>query len=165
VRRHRVPVIAAVNGYALGGGLALMASCDMVVASDTARFSLPEVKVGVMGGTRHLRRIVPDKVVRMMALTGKMVDAHYFYTLGVIHEVVPLAQLMPAAIRLALEICEHSPQCIELMKETMNLTEHMELDEGYQVECYATSIIKATAQSQEAVRAVLEKRKPNFKRS
>ena len=163
VRRHRVPVIAAVNGYALGGGLALMASCDMVLASDNARFSLPEVKVGVMGGTRHLRRIVPDKVVRMMAFTGKMVDAHYFQALGVIHEVVPLAELMPAATRLALEICEHSPQCIELMKETLNLTEHMELDEGYHVECYATSIIKSTPQAQEAVRAVLEKRKPDFK--
>jgi enoyl-CoA hydratase len=159
-----VPVIAAVNGYALGGGLALMASCDMVVASDNARFSLPEVKVGVMGGTRHLRRIVPDKVVRMMAFTGKPVDAQYFHALGVIHEVVPQAQLMEAATRLALSICEHSPQCIELMKETINLTEHMDLDEGYHVECYATSIIKATPQAHEAVQAVLEKRKPDFGR-
>ena len=164
VRKHRVPVIAAVNGYALGGGLALMASCDMVVASENARFSLPEVKVGVMGGTRHLRRIVPDKVVRMMAFTGKPVDAQYFYALGVIHEVVPQAQLMEAATRLALSICEHSPQCIELMKETINLTEHMDLDEGYHVECYATSIIKATPQAHEAVQAVLEKRKPDFGR-
>jgi enoyl-CoA hydratase len=136
----------------------------MVVASENARFSLPEVKVGVMGGTRHLRRIVPDKVVRMMAFTGKPVDAQYFHALGVIHEVVPQAQLMEAATRLALSICEHSPQCIELMKETINLTEHMDLDEGYHVECYATSIIKATPQAHEAVQAVLEKRKPDFGR-
>ncbi len=163
VRRHRVPVIAAVNGYALGGGLALMASCDIVVAADSAKFSLPEVKVGIMGGTRHLRRIVPDKVVRMMAFTGNFVDAAYFHRLGAIQEVVPQSQLMNAATKIAQDICQYSPACIELMKETMNLTEHMELDEGYHVECYATSIIKSTPQAKEALQAVMEKRKPNFK--
>lgn len=165
VRMHRVPVIAAVNGYAVGGGLALMASCDIVVASDTARFSLPEVKVGIMGGTSHLRRLVPDKVVRMMALTGEFVDAHYFYSLGAIQAVVAPGELMNEATRIANAICEHSPSCVRLMKETMNLTEHMALDEGYHVECFATSIIKGTPEAQEAVRAVLEKRKPDFKRS
>ncbi len=163
VRNHRVPMIAAVNGYALGGGLALMASCDIVVASDTAKFSLPEVKVGIMGGTRHLRRLVPDKVVRMMAFTGDFVDARYFHAMGVIQEVVAPGELMDAATRIAQRICEHSPMCIKLMKETMNLTEHMDLDEGYHVECFATSIIKTTAEAKEAVQAVLEKRKPNFK--
>lgn len=162
VRNHRVPVIAAVNGYALGGGLALMASCDIVVASETAKFSLPEVKVGIMGGTRHLRRLVPDKVVRMMAFTGDFVDARYFHSLGVIQEVVPQNALMETATRIAERICEHSPMCIKLMKETMNLTEHMDLDEGYHVECFATSIIKTTAEAKEAVQAAIEKRKPNF---
>jgi enoyl-CoA hydratase len=165
VRSHRVPVIAAVNGFALGGGLALMASCDIVVATDTAKFSLPEVKVGIMGGTRHLRRIVPDKVVRMMAFTGNFVDARYFHALGVIQEVVPQAELMNAATQIAQDICQHSPACIRLMKETINLTEHMELDEGYHVECYATSIIKSTPEAKEAVQAALEKRKPNFRRA
>lgn len=164
VRRHRVPVIAAVNGYALGGGLALMASCDIVVAADSARFSLPEVKVGIMGGTKHLRRIVPDKVMRMMAFTGNFADARYFHSIGAIQEVVPLAELMNAATKMAEDICQHSPMCIKLMKETINLTESMDLDEGYHVECYATSIIKSTSEAKEAVQAALEKRKPNFKR-
>ena len=162
VRTHRVPVIAAVNGYALGGGLALMASCDIVVAADTAKFGLPEVKVGIMGGTRHLRRVVPDKVVRMMAFTGSFVDAVYFHKLGVIQEVVPQSQLMNAATKIAEDICQYSPACIKLMKETINLTEHMDLDEGYHVECYATSIIKSTPEAKEALAAVMEKRKPNF---
>ena len=163
VRTHRVPVIAAVNGFALGGGLALMASCDIVVAADNAKFGLPEVKVGVMGGTRHLRRLVPDKVVRMMAFTGNMVDASYFHQLGAIQEVVPLGELMDAATKIAEEICQYSPACIKLMKETINLTEHMDLDEGYHVECFATSIIKSNPEAKEALAAVLEKRKPNFK--
>lgn len=162
VRSHRVPVIAAVNGYALGGGLALMASCDIVVASENAKFSLPEVKVGVMGGTRHLRRLVPDKVVRMMAFTGNMVDASYFHRLGVIQEVVPQGELIATATRIAQDICQHSPMCIKLMKETMNLTEHMDLDEGYHVECFATSIIKSMPEAHEAAQAALEKRKPRF---
>ena len=163
IREHRVPVIAAVNGYALGGGLALMASCDIVVASRTAKFSLPEVKVGIMGGTSHLRRLVPDKVVRMMALTGEFVDANYFRSLGAVQAVVEPEELMTEAKRIAQSICEHSPNCVKLMKETMNLTEYMALDDGYHVECFATSIIKGTPEAQEAVRAVIEKRKPNFK--
>ncbi|MEB2401055.1 MAG: enoyl-CoA hydratase-related protein [Alcaligenaceae bacterium] len=165
VRQLRIPVIAAVNGYALGGGLALMASCDIVVASDNATFSLPEVKVGIMGGTSHLKRIVPEKVVRWMALTGNMVSADYLHRLGAIQEVVAPGHLMQAATRIAQDICQHSPTAIELMKETLNLTEHMALDEGYHVECYATSIMKAAPDGKEAVQAILEKRPPHFGRA
>jgi enoyl-CoA hydratase len=161
-RKHRAPVIAAVNGYALGGGLALMASCDIVVAADTAMFSLPEVHVGIMGGTKHLGRLVPEKIVRWMALTGNKVSADYFLKLGAVQEVVPLVDLIPTAIKIAQDICRHSPTAIRLMKETLNLTEHMPLDEGYHVECFATSILKSTPDGKEAVNAILEKRKPNF---
>lgn len=162
IRQHRAPVIAAVNGYALGGGLVLMASCDIVFASTDAKFSLPEVKVGVMGGTRHLRRLVPDKVVRYMALTGHHVDAAYFKQLGVIQDVVPPDQLMPTALAAAEAICAHSAVAVNLMKETLNLTEDMPLDEGYHVECFATSILKGTPEAKEAALAALEKRKPDF---
>ena len=72
---------------------------------------------------------------------------------------------MNTATKIAQDICQHSPACIRLMKKTINLTEHMDLDEGYHVECYATSIIKSTPEAKEAVQAVLEKRKPNFKRA
>ena len=162
VRKHRAPVIAAVNGYALGGGLALMASCDIIVAADTAMFALPEVNVGIMGGTKHLGRMVPEKVVRWMAFTGTKVPAEYFLRLGAVQEVVPLKDLIPTATKIALDICRHSPTAIRLMKETLNLTEHMPLDEGYHVECLATSILKSTPDGKEAVNAILEKRKPNF---
>lgn len=164
IRQHRAPVIAAINGYAIGGGLVLMASCDIVFASTNAKFALPEVKVGILGGTCHARRVVPDKVVRYMALTGNMVDAEYFRSLGVIQEVVPLEQLMDTAIRTAQQICEHSAVAVNLMKETLNLTEHMELDEGYHVECLATSILKGTPEAKEAAMAALEKRKPDFQK-
>lgn len=165
IRRHRAPTIAAVNGYAVGGGLVLMASCDIVFASSNATFSLPEVKVGILGGTRHLRRLVPDKVVRWMALTGNFVDAAYFQRLGVIQDVVPPEKLMDIAIKTAEEICQHSIPAVQLMKECLNLTEHMDLDEGYHVECFATSILKSTPEAKEAAVAALEKRKPDFRRS
>jgi enoyl-CoA hydratase len=84
IRRNPVPVIAAVNGAALGGGMVMVSVCDIVVAADSARFGLPEINVGVMGGTKHLARIVPEKVMRWMALTGKRVDAAYLERLGVI---------------------------------------------------------------------------------
>ena len=162
IRKHRAPTIAAVNGYAVGGGLVLMASCDIVFASTNAKFSLPEVKVGILGGTRHLRRLVPDKIVRWMALTGNFVDAAFFHRLGVIQEVVPLENLMDTALKTAGEICQHSAVAINLMKETLNLTEHMDLDEGYHVECLATSFLKSTPEAKEAAIAALEKRKPDF---
>jgi enoyl-CoA hydratase len=162
VRKHRAPMIAAVNGYALGGGLALMASCDIIVAAETAMFALPEVNVGIMGGTKHLGRLVPEKIVRWMAFTGTKVPADYFLRLGAVQEVVPLNELMHCATKIAQDICKHSPTAIRLMKETMNLTEHMPLDDGYHVECLATSIMKSTPDGKEAVNAILEKRKPNF---
>ena len=163
IRRHRAPVIAAINGYAIGGGLVMMASCDIVFASTNAKFSLPEVTVGVLGGTRHLRRLVPDKVVRWMSLTGKFVDAAFFHRLGVIQEVVSIEDLMETAFQTAQEICQHSAPAIDLMKESLNLTEHRDLDEGYHVECLATSILKSTPEAKEAAMAALEKRAPDFR--
>lgn len=164
IRQHRVPVIAAVNGYTIGGGMVIMASCDIVVAVEGAQFSIPEVKVGILGATRHLRRLVPDKVVRWMALTGNFVDAAFFQRLGVIQEVVPRDALMATALATAEQICEHSAIAVELMKESLNLTEHLDLDEGYHVECLGTSILKGTPEAKEAAQAALEKRKPDFRR-
>jgi len=164
IRDHRAPMIAAVNGFVIGGGMVLMASCDIIIAATDAKFALPEVRVGILGGSMHVRRLVPDKVVRWMALTGNMVTADYFHKLGVIQEVVPLDQLMATAVRTAEEICAHSALAVSLMKETLNLTEHMALDEGYHVECFATSILKGTPEAKEAAMAALEKRKPDFSR-
>ncbi len=163
IRRNPVPVIAAVNGYALGGGLVMVSQCDIVVAADTATFGLPEINVGVMGGTRHLARIVPEKVMRWMALTGNRVDAAFMEKLGVVQQVVPREQVLQAALAAADAICAKSPASVRLMKEVMNLTESMSLDDGYHVETYATAIIKSHPDSMEAARAFKEKRPPVFR--
>jgi len=162
IRRNPVPVIAAVNGYALGGGLVMVSVCDIVIAADHATFGLPEINVGVMGGTRHLARIVPEKVMRWMALTGKRVDAHYLERLGVVQQVVPKEKLLDTALEVADDICAKSPAGIRLMKEVINLTEPMDLDNGYHVETYATAIISTHADSKEAAKAFADKRKATY---
>jgi enoyl-CoA hydratase len=162
IRRNPVPVVAAVNGYALGGGMVMVSCCDIVIAADTASFGLPEINVGVMGGTKHLARIVPEKVMRWMALTGNRVDAAYLERLGAIRSVVPRQDLMTAAFRVADEICAKSPASVRLMKEVINLTEPMDLDNGYHVETYATAIISTHPDSKEAAAAFKAKRKPSF---
>jgi len=158
IRRNPVPVIGAINGYALGGGLVMMAQCDVIVAAETATFGLPEIDVGVMGGTKHLARIVPEKVMRWMALSGKRVTAEYLERLGAIHRVVPREKLLEVAFEVADVICAKSPASVRLMKEVINLTEHMPLDDGYHVETYATAIISTNPDSKEAARAFKEKR-------
>jgi enoyl-CoA hydratase len=158
IRRNPVPVIAAVNGYALRSGLVMVSQCDIVIAADTASFGLPEITVGVMGGTKHLARIVPEKVMRWMALTGNRVDAAYLERLGVVQKVVPQDQLLKTALAAADDICGKSPAAVRLMKEIINLTESMDLDNGYHVETYATAIISAHPESKEAAKAFKEKR-------
>ena len=162
IRRNPVPVIGAINGHALGSGLVMMSQCDIVVASDNARFGLPEIAVGVMGGTKHLARIVPEKLMRWMALTGRRVDAAHLERLGVILKVVPREQLLAAALEVATDICAKSPAGVRLMKEVINLTESMDLDNGYHVETYATAIISSHPDSKEAAKAFQEKRPANF---
>ena len=162
IRRNPVPVIAAVNGYALGGGMVMVSCCDIVIAAQTASFGLPEINVGVMGGTKHLARIVPEKVMRWMALTGNRVDAAYLERVGAVHKVVPKQDLMAIALEVADDICAKSPASVRLMKEVINLTEPMDLDNGYHVETYATAIISTHPDSKEAAAAFKAKRKPAF---
>lgn len=159
IRCSPVPVIGAINGYALGGGLAMAAQCDVIIAATTATFGLPEIDVGVMGGTKHLARIVPEKVMRWMALSGKRVTAEYLERFGTIHQVVLREKLLETALEAADEICAKSPAAVRLMKEVINLTEHMNLDEGYHVETYATALISTHPDSKEAARAFKEKRR------
>lgn len=162
IRRNPVPVIAAVNGYALGGGLVMVSVCDIVVAAETAMFGLPEISVGVMGGTKHLARVVPEKLMRWMAVTGRRVDALTFMRAGVVHQVVPRERLLDAALAVADDICSKSPASVRLMKEVINLTESMNLEDGYHVETYATAIISTHPDSKEAAAAFRERRPANF---
>jgi len=162
IRRNPVPVIGAINGHALGSGLVMVSQCDIVIAAETASFGLPEINVGVMGGTKHLARIVPEKVMRWMALTGNRVSAAYLERLGVVQQVVPREQVLQAALQAADAICAKSPASVRLMKEVINLTESMNLDDGYHVETYATAMIVTHPDSSEAAQAFKEKRSAVF---
>ncbi len=162
IRNAPVPVIAAVNGFALGSGLVIAMVCDVVIACEQAKFGLPEINAGVMGGTKHLARVVPEKTMRLMALTGRMLSAQDLQRLGVIYQVTERNDLLQAALTLASEITEKSPAGVSLMKEVINLTESMNLPDGYHVETYATAIITAHPNSKEAAQAFKEKRKPKF---
>ena len=162
IRRCDVPVISAVNGPALGAGLVIASSCDISIASENAYFSLPEVNVGVMGGTRHTARVVPDKLMRYMALTGRKVDARTMLAHGGVLDVVPPEQLMPAALELASEIASKGPTIVRLLKESINLTEDMPITEGYRVEQLFTTLASSLDESKEASRAFVEKREPRW---
>ena len=162
IRNCVVPVVAAVNGYALGSGLVMSMLCDIVVASEHAKFGLPEINAGVMGGTKHLARVVPEKVMRLMALTGRMLEATELQKFGAVNYVCPKDRLMETALAIANEIASKSPAAVGLMKEVMNLTESMDIATGYHVETYATAIITSHPHSKEAANAFKERRPPNF---
>ncbi len=164
VRHTPVPVIAAVNGPAYGSGLAIVSVCDVVVCSERARFALPEINVGVMGGTKHLTRLVPLQMMRWMAFTGAKVDGHTLARIGSVHSVVPEDQLLAAAFAIADDIAAKSPAAVRMMKEAMDLTEEMDLGAGYHAEQLCTAIISSHPQAKEAASAFLEKRKPDFTR-
>ena len=158
-----VPVIAAVNAAAIGAGVALVGSSDLVVASESARFALTEINVGVLGGVRHAQRLVGPFLSKRMLLTGEFVPASEFYRLGAIDAVVPPDQLMPAALALAGTIAAKSPIALRLAKESANRVEHLGLQDGYRLEQDYTTRIRRYADSDEARRAFLARRPPDFR--
>ena len=157
-----LPVIAAVNGMAIGAGVPLVSCCDIIVAAEHATFSVPEIKAGVLGGARHLQRLVGTYKTRRMFFTGEPVSAQEFYRLGAVEQVVPGAQLMDAARRLAGEIATMSPIGLRLAKESMNRAEELPLKDGYRVEQDYTGRITRYADSAEAREAYRGKRAPNW---
>jgi enoyl-CoA hydratase len=158
-----VPVIAAVHGKAIGAGVAIVASCDLVVASDDASFALTEINVGVLGGVRHAQRFVGPFLAKRMFLTGEFVGAGEIYRRGGIESVVPRAELMESALGLARTIAAKSPIAVRLAKESANRVEHLSLQDGYRLEQDYTGRVKRHADSDEARRAFLEKRPADFR--
>lgn len=156
------PVIAAVNGPALGAGLGLAASCDIIVASNTAVFGLPEVDVGLMGGGKHAARILPHSLVRRMMLTGYRAPADELYRRGIIEASLPPEELMPWAMAMAHDIAGKSPLAVMLAKDSMRTIENMTLRDGYRYEQNNTAKLVKTEDAKEAVAAFKEKRKPVF---
>jgi Enoyl-CoA hydratase/carnithine racemase len=156
------PVIAAVNGAALGAGLGMVASCDILVASEKAVFGLPEIDVGLMGGGRHAMRILPFSLVRRMMLTGYRAPARELYDRGVLEACLPPDELMPFAMDIARQIAAKSPLAIAYAKDSLSTIENMTLRDGYRYEQNNTSRLSKSDDAKEAVRAFVEKRPPVF---
>ena len=156
------PVICAINGAALGAGLALVASCDILVASESAVLGLPEVTIGLMGGGRHAQRLFSHSRLRRMMLTGYRVPGAELYRLGVVEACVPPDQLMETAMGFAQEIAVLSPVSTQLAKHSLNTIEELSLRDGYRFEQDMTMQIGKTEDAKEAIKAFVEKRKPVF---
>ena len=163
VRHCAIPVIAAVNGPALGAGCVLSSVCDIRIASENATFGLPEINVGRCGGTAHMARHVPQGLLRRMFFTGTPIGAQEAHRAGFVDQVLPLERLMPAANELAGVIAGKAPLGLRLGKEVLNRVEFMPVDEGYGLEQEYSTRLMRTEDAREATRAVLEKRAPAFK--
>lgn len=162
IHQCRVPVIAAVHGYALGGGLAMVGACDIVLAAEGARFGLPEIDRGMLGGASHMLRMLPMQIVRRAYFTGEPVMAEEAYRLGALESVYSLERLLPAARSLALKISSKSPIAIRMAKEALNGIEPVDLEKNYRYEQGFTFEISHLADATEARRAFLEKREVKF---
>ncbi len=156
------PVIVAVHGFVLGGGIGISGAADIVVASDCARFGVPEVDRGAMGGGAHLQRLFPVQKVRYMYFTGEMIDAAEAYRLGAIERVVPRDQLRATAREIAAKIAAKSPAMISLAKEALNGIEDGNLEDKYRSEQGFTLEAYSTKDSQEARDAFVQKRDAKF---
>jgi enoyl-CoA hydratase len=163
IRECAKPVIAAINGAALGSGLAMVASSDILIASEKASLGLPEVDVGLLGGCRHAMRLFGHSRTRRMMLTGYRVPGPELYRLGIVEECTSPEELMPKALELAKVIASKSPVSTRMGKHTLNVIEDMSLRDGYRYEQDMTAAIAKTEDAKEAQLAFKEKRAPAFK--
>ena len=163
IRECAKPVIVAVNGAALGAGLAIVASGDVLFASDQASVGLPEVDVGLLGGCRHAMRLFSHSRLRRMMLTGYRVPGPELYRLGIIEACTAPEELLPAALEMARLIASKSPVSTRMGKHTLNVIEDMSLRDGYRYEQDMTAAISKTEDAKEAQLAFAEKRAPVFK--
>lgn len=163
IRECTIPVIAAVNGAALGAGFALMAACDIMLASDNAVFGMPEIDVGLAGGAAMLSHLVGKSRGRRIIFTGDRIPAQEMYRIGVIEACVPPDALMEEAMKIARTIASKSPLALRLAKQAYNVCENMPERDGYRFEQDITVQLSHTDDAKEAQRAFAEKRKPVFK--
>ncbi len=166
LEKMRQPVIAAINGYALGGGLELALACTIRIAADSAKMGLPEVKIGILpgaGGTQRLPRLIGKGLAAEMILTGEMIDAKEAYRIGLVNRVVPAKQLMATAEEIGRKILRNAPIAVALAKDAIEVGKNLPLDGAIQyaqkncITCFSTEDMK------EGTAAFLEKRKPQFK--
>jgi enoyl-CoA hydratase len=157
------PVIAAINGPAIGAGFAVVLMCDIMLIADSAYVSMPEINVGLSGGNKMLMRFLSLPKAKMMYFTGEQVSASDLYRLGLVEAVLPPDQVMPRAREIALRIAEKSPLAIKHAKRNFNTVETLSQRDGYRFEQDVTHELSKTEYAREAQRAFIEKRKPVFK--
>jgi len=162
IHRNPVPVIAAVHGFVLGGGIGIVGSCDVIFASDDATFGLPEIDRGALGAASHLLRMFPIQKVRRMLYSGEPITAAEAYRLGALEAVVPRQDLLPTARALAAKIAAKSPRAVRLAKESLNGIEPLDVKKSYRFEQGFTLELYTSPDSQEARSAFVEKRDAKF---
>lgn len=166
IRQIRKPVIAAVSGFALGGGCELAMMCDIVIAADTARFGQPEIKLGVIpgaGGTQRLPRAVSKAKAMDLCLTARFMDAQEAERAGLVSRVVPAERVVQEALEAAAIIAEYSLPAVMMAKESINRAYESTLTEGVLFERRLFHSLFATEDQKEGMSAFMEKRKPGFK--
>jgi enoyl-CoA hydratase len=162
IHRNPKPVIAALHGFVLGGGICIAGAADIIIASDCATFGVPEVDRGAMGGGAHLQRMFPVQKVRYMYFTGELIDAHEAHRLGAVERVVPKDALVSTVLDMAATIAEKSPVMISLAKEALNGVEDGNLEDKYRREQGFTLEAYRHQDSQEARDAFNQKRSAEF---
>lgn len=159
------PVIAAVNGFALGGGCELAMYCDFIIAGDSAKFGQPEIKIGTIpgaGGTQRLTRTIGKSKAMMAVLTGELIDAYEAERSGLVAKVVPSETLMQETFEIAKVISNRAPIAVKLAKEAVNMAFETSLREGLEFERKNFYLTFASKDQKEGIKAFLEKREPNF---
>lgn len=160
------PIIAAINGFALGGGLELALACDVRLASETAQLGLPEVTLGIMpgwGGTQRLPRLIGPGMARLLMMTGERVDAAEALRIGIVERVYPAAELMDAARQLAAKLAGLPPLSIAAIKQAVNRGLGMTLDDANTYEASLFAELTTTEDCKEGTQAFLDKRKPEWR--
>lgn len=156
------PVIAAVNGAAIGAGCVLALCCDIILVAEEAFFAMTEVDVGLAGGVSHVRRFFRESDARMLIYTARRVRGAELYRMGVASDCVPAGRLLGLAQEIAREIAAKSPSAVQAAKRSFNVTEGLELRDGYRFEQSQTVALASSEDTKEAQRAFAEKRKPAF---
>ncbi|MEM1003562.1 MAG: enoyl-CoA hydratase-related protein [Bacteroidota bacterium] len=166
IRKTKKPLIAAVSGFALGGGCELAMTCDMIIASETAKFGQPEIKIGVMpgaGGTQRLTKALGKAKAMELVLTGRFISAEEAHDYGLVNKVVPVEMYLYEALNLAKEIGNMSPVATQLAKEAVNRSFETHLDEGLYFERKSFYLAFASEDQKEGMKAFIEKRKPDYR--